>query len=165
MKAIILEQHGNTEKLLYQEVAKSEVETGEVLIKIHSIGINRFDLLVRNGNVPNASVTFPHILGVEGAGTISEIGAGVTGFHIGDRVAPVLTISQGNCAEPVCYCMLGHDNICAKFDKLGHTRWGTYAEYVKSINLVFCPYQTKSHFWMLLPLWLLIQQRGKWQKK
>ncbi|MBE43430.1 MAG: hypothetical protein CL742_08065 [Chloroflexi bacterium] len=131
MKAIILEQHGNTDKLLYQEVAKPEVEAGEVLIKMHSIGINRFDLLVRNGNVPNASVTFPHVLGVEGAGTISEIGAGVTGFHIGDRVAPVLTISQGNCAEPVCYCMLGHDNICAKFDKLGHTRWGTYAEYVK----------------------------------
>ena len=42
MKAIILEQHGNTEKLLYQEVAKPEVEAGEVLIKMHSIGINRF---------------------------------------------------------------------------------------------------------------------------
>ena len=83
MKAIILEQHGNTEKLLYQEVAKPEVEAGEVLIKMHSIGINRFDLLVRNGNVPNASVTFPHVLGVEGAGTISEIGAGVTGSILG----------------------------------------------------------------------------------
>jgi len=131
MKAIVIEQHGNSEKLQYQDVVKPKVEEGEVLIKMHSIGINRFDLLVRNGNVPNASVTFPHILGVEGAGTISEVGSGVAGFHIGDRVAPILTISQGNCAETVCYCMLGQDNICSKFEKLGHTCWGTYAEFVK----------------------------------
>ena len=30
----------------------------------------------------------------------------------------------------MCYCARGYDNICADFDKLGLTRWGTYAQYV-----------------------------------
>ncbi|MDA0369853.1 MAG: zinc-binding dehydrogenase [Proteobacteria bacterium] len=131
MKAIVIDGHGGADKLSYQEIPAPEVGPGDVLIKIDTVGINRFDTLVRNGNVPNASVTFPHVLGVEGAGTVAEVGAGVIGFSVGDRVVPVLTVSQGRCNEPVCYCMQGHDNICAKFDKLGHTRWGTYAEYVR----------------------------------
>lgn len=131
MKAVIIDQHGGADALRFGEVETPTVGPGDVLIKIDTVGINRFDMLVRNGNVPNASVTFPHVLGVEGAGTVAEVGPGVKGFKAGDRVVPVLTVSQGTCAEPVCYCLQGHDNICATFDKLGHTRWGTYAEYVK----------------------------------
>jgi NADPH:quinone reductase-like Zn-dependent oxidoreductase len=131
MKAIVIDGHGGADTLEYREIATPTVGPGEVLIRIDTAGINRFDMLVRNGNVPNASVTFPHVLGVEGAGTVAEVGTGVSGFAVGDRVVPVLTVSQGICKEPVCYCAQGHDNICARFDKLGHTRWGTYAEYVK----------------------------------
>jgi NADPH:quinone reductase-like Zn-dependent oxidoreductase len=131
MKAVIIDQHGGADALRFGEVETPTVGPGDVLIKVDTVGINRFDMLVRNGNVPNASVTFPHVLGVEGAGTVADVGSGVTGFKVGDRVVPVLTVSQGSCAEPVCYCLQGHDNICATFDKLGHTRWGTYAEYVK----------------------------------
>jgi NADPH:quinone reductase-like Zn-dependent oxidoreductase len=131
MKAVVIAEHGAADILHLQDVETPEVGPGEVLIQIDTVGINRFDTLVRNGNVPNASVTFPHVLGVEGAGTVAEVGPGVNGFKTGDRVVPVLTVSQGTCAEPVCYCAQGHDNICATFDKLGHTQWGTYAEYVK----------------------------------
>jgi NADPH:quinone reductase-like Zn-dependent oxidoreductase len=131
VKAVIIDEHGGPDALRYGDVETPTVGPGDVLIQIDTVGINRFDMLVRSGNVPNASVTFPHVLGVEGAGTVAEVGAGVAGFKPGDRVVPVLTVSQGTCAEPVCYCLQGHDNICATFDKLGHTRWGTYAEYVK----------------------------------
>jgi NADPH:quinone reductase-like Zn-dependent oxidoreductase len=131
MKAIVIDGHGGPEAMRYADIPTPKVGPGDVLIKIDTAGINRFDTLVRSGNVPNASVTFPHVLGVEGAGTVADVGPGVTGFKVGDRVVPVLTVSLGTCSEPVCYCMQGHDNICAKFDKLGHTRWGTYAEYVK----------------------------------
>lgn len=131
MKAIVIREHGGADVLDFEELPTPEVGHGDVLIKLEAIGVNRFDLLVRNGNVPNATVEFPLVLGVEGAGTVAAIGDGVEGFSLGDRVAPVLTVSQGVCNEPVCYCAQGHDNICAKFDKLGHTRWGTYAEFVK----------------------------------
>ena len=131
MKAIVIDGHGGPEAMRYADIPTPKVGPGDVLIKIDTAGINRFDTLVRSGNVPNASVTFPHVLGVEGVGTVADVGPGVTGFKVCDRVVPVLTVSLGTCSEPVCYCMQGHDNICAKFDKLGHTRWGTYAEYVK----------------------------------
>jgi NADPH:quinone reductase-like Zn-dependent oxidoreductase len=131
VRAVVIDEHGAADILHLQDVKTPEVGPSDVLIQIDTVGINRFDMLVRSGNVPNASVTFPHILGVEGAGTVAEVGPGVTGFKVGDRVVPVLTVSQGACSEPMCYCLQGHDNICATFDKLGHTRWGTYAEYVK----------------------------------
>ncbi len=139
MKAVVIDAHGGADQLAFRDVPTPEVGPGEVLIKVDTAGINRFDMLVRNGNVPNASVTFPHILGVEGAGMVAEVGAGVLGFEPGDRVVPVLTVSQGICKEPVCYCQQGHDNVCAKFDKLGHTRWGTYAEYVKTNQFSLLP--------------------------
>lgn len=146
MKAIVIDGHGGPEAMRYADVPTPEVGPGDVLIKVDTVGINRFDTLVRNGNVPNASVTFPHILGVEGAGTVAEVGPGVAGFKAGDRVVPVLTVSLGTCSEPVCYCMQGHDNICAKFDKLGHTRWGTYAEYVRVNQFSLLPLPAEVSF-------------------
>jgi NADPH:quinone reductase-like Zn-dependent oxidoreductase len=130
MRAVIMRGHGGPDVLNCEEVATPKVGAGEVLIRLETAGINRFDMLVRSGNVPNASVKFPHVLGVEGAGTVAAVGDSVSAFKVGQRVVPILTVSLGICDKPVCYCAQGHDNICAKFDKLGHTRWGTYAEYV-----------------------------------
>ena len=50
MKAIVLKQHGKAEKLQVQEVAKPKGNSSKVLIKIHIIGINRFDSQARTGN-------------------------------------------------------------------------------------------------------------------
>lgn len=131
MKAAVMHRHGGPGVLAFEDIATPSAGPGEVLIKLTAAGVNRFDTLVRSGNVPNASVTFPHIPGVEGAGLVAAVGDGVTAFKVGQRVIPILTVSLGLCDKPVCYCAQGHDNICAKFDKLGHTRWGTYAEYVR----------------------------------
>lgn len=131
MKAAVMRRHGGPDVLVYEDLPTPDPGPGDVLIRLEAIGVNRFDMLVRSGNVPNASVTMPHVPGVEGSGVVASVGAGVSAFKVGDRVVPVLTVSLGTCDKPVCYCAQGHDNVCAKFDKIGHTRWGTYAEYIR----------------------------------
>ena len=131
MKAAVMRRHGGPDVLVYEDLPTPDVAPGDVLIRMEAIGVNRFDMLVRSGNVPNASVKMPHVPGVEGSGVVAAVGDGVTAFRVGDRVVPILTISLGTCDKPVCYCAQGHDNVCAKFDKIGHTRWGTYAEYIR----------------------------------
>ena len=131
MKAVIIDQFGGPEVLHQKEIETPKVGPGEVLIKLLAAGVNRFDVTMRRGEIPYASVSFPHVPGVEGAGTVAEVAPDVTAFKVGDRVVPVMTISRGVCRHNPCYCQLGWDNICRDFDKLGLTTWGTYAEYVK----------------------------------
>jgi len=57
---------------------------GEVRLIQHAVGINAVDALVREGLYP---MKLPAIPGFEGAGVIDSVGAGVTGFAVGDRVA------------------------------------------------------------------------------
>ena len=141
MKAIVINEFGGPEVLHQREVATPKIGPGEVLIRLLAAGVNRFDVTTRRGEIPYAAVSFPHVLGVEGAGIVAEVGSDVTAFQTGDRVVPVLTISRAVCRHNPCYCQLGWDNICRHFDKLGLTTWGTYAEYVKASehNLVHLP--------------------------
>ena len=141
MKAIVINEFGGPEVLHQRDIETPAVGPGEVLIRLVTVGVNRFDITTRRGEIPYAAVSFPHILGVEGAGTVAAVGSDVTAFQIGDRVAPVLTISLGVCRHIRCYCQLGWDNICRDFDKHGLTSWGTYAEYVKASehNVVHLP--------------------------
>ena len=141
MKAIVINEFGGPEVLHQRDVETPAVGPRDVLIRLVAAGVNRFDITTRRGEIPYAAVSFPHILGVEGAGTVAEVGSEVTAFQIGDRVVPVLTISRGVCRHNPCYCQLGWDNICRDFDKLGLTSWGTYAEYVKASehNVVHLP--------------------------
>ncbi|MBM3489947.1 MAG: zinc-binding dehydrogenase [Alphaproteobacteria bacterium] len=131
MKAIVIRQHGGPEVMRAEEIAEPRPGPGELLVKVAAAGVNRFDISARRGDIPYAKVTFPHVLGLEGCGTVVAVGEGVSAFQAGDRVVPILSISSGVCRHEICYCALGHDNICRNFDKLGLTLWGTYAEYVK----------------------------------
>ena len=127
MKAIVLHEHGGVEQLRYEEVETPVPGPGQLLINIKSIGLNHFDLDCREG-ISGYDFNLPHVMGCEGAGVVSAAGPGVTQFKPGDRVIPILTINFGICRQRVCNCLLGRDNICHQFDKLGVSRWGTYAE-------------------------------------
>jgi len=80
---------------------------GEVLIKVHSAGINRADLLQRNGLYPPPQDASP-ILGLEVAGTIVSVGVNTAGWKVGDRVCALT--HGGGYAEyavaPVGQCLL-----------------------------------------------------------
>lgn len=84
MKAVRLTEYGGPEQMSYEEVAMPEVGAGDALIKIEAAGINYIDTYQRSGLY---QIPLPAILGLEAAGVIEEVGAEVSRFSPGDRVA------------------------------------------------------------------------------
>lgn len=84
-RAIRLHAYGPPENLRWEEVTVGEPGRGEVLIRQGAIGLNYVDVYQRTGlyALPN----LPAIIGQEGAGTVEKVGAGVTDFQPGDRIA------------------------------------------------------------------------------
>ena len=126
MKAIVLHEHGGVEALRHETVPTPEPGSGEVVVRVRAAGVNHVDLDVRAGRSGMAGL-FPHVPGVDAAGEVAEVGAGVDEWRVGDRVAPHFILQCGDCSN----CVVGRENICEAFDVLGATVWGTYAEYVK----------------------------------
>lgn len=114
-----------TRPLALSNVPKPVAATGEVLIKINACGVCRTDLHVVEGELPVRKS--PVIPGHQIVGTVDEIGAGVTGFSIGDRVG-VAWLNR-TCAQ--CrFCTSGRENLCEIAEFTGWTRDGGYAEFV-----------------------------------
>jgi NADPH:quinone reductase-like Zn-dependent oxidoreductase len=137
MKAIIIRETGGTEKLLYEEVETPTPGPGEVVVRIRAAGVNHLDHDIREG-LAGFPTPVPHVPGIEGAGEVAEIGAGVTSVKIGDRVSISIIASCGVCR----LCRTGRENLCDNPNGLlGIAMWGTYAEYtcVKENQLVAMP--------------------------
>ncbi|HET7102506.1 MAG TPA: quinone oxidoreductase [Terracidiphilus sp.] len=94
MKAIQIEATGGPEVLRLAELPLPEPGPGEVLIRVEAIGVNFIDIYFRKGTYKS---TLPRTLGSEAAGTVEELGPGVTGFSPGDAVAS--TSVMGSYAE------------------------------------------------------------------
>ncbi len=84
MNAIIVENTGEPEVLVYRETATPEPTAGEVLVRLQAIGVNFIDVYHRTGLYPMPK---PFIPGSEGAGIVERVGADVSDFSAGDRVA------------------------------------------------------------------------------
>jgi len=87
--------------------------------------MNHLDLFVREG-IPTLKLSFPHILGADGAGDIADVGADITDVETGERVVLNPGISCGRCE----YCLKGDDSQCVEYRILGEHLPGTYAEKV-----------------------------------
>jgi len=89
MKAVEILQSGGPEVLAVADVAMPEPCHGQVRIKVAYAGVNRPDVLQRAGlyNPPKGASPLP---GLEAAGTISAVGAGVTDWAVGDQVCALL---------------------------------------------------------------------------
>ncbi len=96
--AVIFDQPGPAEVLQWREVAALTAAPHEVVIGVDAAGINNADLMKRAGRYPGG-VTGPQILGLECAGTITEVGEQVSGLKVGDRVCALL--DGGGYAEQV----------------------------------------------------------------
>ena len=83
MKAAVIYENGNPGVLRYEDVPDPECPAGSVLVDTEAISIEGGDLLARASGAPPA---VPHIVGYLSAGTVSEVGAGVEGRAVGDRV-------------------------------------------------------------------------------
>jgi len=123
MRAATFAEYGSTEVLHISEVPDPVPHAGEVLVNLQAIGINHVDLDVRAGT-SRFDLTLPHIPGLEGAGIIAEVGAGVTGLQVGDRVA----LSYLKTCDACDYCLSGQEIFCPRRGLLGEQIPGTYAE-------------------------------------
>lgn len=125
MKAVLLYEHGESGKLVYEDVLKPLPGAKEVLVKVEACAMNHLDVWVRQG-LPGVSFPLPMILGSDAAGVVSELGAGVDSVQIGAKVMIAPGLSCGHCIP----CLSGADNHCKSYGILGENRNGTYAEYV-----------------------------------
>jgi len=109
MKAVRLQAYGDVDQLRYEDAPNPVPGAGEALVKIAVSGLNPVDLIVRKGLFAQiAPLQFPAILGVDAAGTIVAVGAGVTEFAVGDRVVAHVPLNgKGAYAEMVAAPVAG----------------------------------------------------------
>ena len=86
MKAVVIHAKGGPDQLVLADMRDPVPGAGEVVIDVAYAGCNWADTQVRQGIYPHPMV-YPLVMGFEVSGTVSKLGAGVTGVKIGDRVA------------------------------------------------------------------------------
>ncbi len=97
MKAVVLEEFGDVDKLQLEEVEDPEVGPGEVLARVRATSINPVDWKIRSGASKGRNpVELPAILGRDLAGEVEQVGEGVVGFAKGQRV---MALAAGTYAE------------------------------------------------------------------
>jgi putative PIG3 family NAD(P)H quinone oxidoreductase len=96
MKAVLMEGFGGVEVLKVGEAEKPSAGEGQVLVKVFATSVNRPDLVQREGKYPPPPGD-SEILGLEVAGVIEELGAGVSGWKVGERVMTL--VGGGGYAE------------------------------------------------------------------
>jgi putative PIG3 family NAD(P)H quinone oxidoreductase len=113
MKAVVMDGFGGIEVLGLGEVERPVPGAGQVLIKSFATSINRPDLVQRQGKYPPPAGD-SLILGLEVAGVIEELGAGVSGWKKGDRVMTL--VGGGGYAE---YAVAHASHLIAIPDRMG----------------------------------------------
>ena len=83
-RAIHIDQHGGPEQLKLVQVTVGDPGPGEIRIRHHAVGLNFIDVYQRSGLYP---MSLPVQLGMEAAGVVEAVGAGVTHLQVGDRAA------------------------------------------------------------------------------
>lgn len=126
MKALLLTAPGQLE---YTDVPTPRPGGDEVRVAVKACGICGSDIHGMDGS--SGRRIPPLIMGHEAAGVIDEVGTGVSGWAIGDRVTFDSTIYCGECA----YCRLGKVNLCDQRRVLGvscsdYRQHGAFAEYL-----------------------------------
>jgi NADPH:quinone reductase-like Zn-dependent oxidoreductase len=91
-RSVVLTDFGGPEVLRIQKTSVPLPAADEVRLRIHAIGINRTELTLRSGRSP-VKPKLPTGIGFEAAGEIDAIGAEITGYAVGDRVALIPTYS------------------------------------------------------------------------
>ncbi len=97
MKAVVVHQYGGPEVLKFEEYPDPVVDAGEVLVRVAATSVNPIDYKRRAGLTKDFyPIKFPGLMGVDVAGTVVKVGAGVEGFSVGDQV---FAIADGTYAE------------------------------------------------------------------
>ena len=134
VRAMVMDGIG--QPLQVREVPDPVPPRGGVLVRVHATGLCRSDW---HAWVGHDDVSVPHVPGHELAGTVGEVGAGVRGWSVGDRVTVPFVCGCGRCQ----WCLSGEAQVCPNQEQPGFTHWGSFAEYVvlhaADTNLVAIP--------------------------
>ena len=120
MRAVVVVTPGTIE---LQDLPDPAPGAGEVVVKPAAVGICGTDLHIMEGEFAPA---FPIVPGHEFAGEIVAVGAGVTGYAVGDQVAVDPSLYCGHCY----YCKRARGNQCENWNAIGVSKSGGAAEYV-----------------------------------
>ncbi|WP_019614068.1 NADP-dependent oxidoreductase [Psychromonas ossibalaenae] len=88
MKAIQVNRYGNINDVVTtSDIAKPQITAGSVLVQVEAASINPLDNILRAGYMKEMMpMSFPYVMGSDGAGIITEVGEGVEGLSVGDEV-------------------------------------------------------------------------------
>ncbi|CAN5413079.1 hypothetical protein BH10PSE15_BH10PSE15_10260 [soil metagenome] len=100
MKAIRQHEFGGPDVLRYEDAPRPGLQAGEVLVRVHAIGLNPPDWYLRDGMkiLPpewRPPVQFPLILGTDISGVVAEVAPNVQGFAAGDAVYSMVRFPDG----------------------------------------------------------------------
>jgi threonine 3-dehydrogenase len=125
MKALV---KNRAEPGIWQEsVPVPGIATNEVLVRVHMTGVCGTDLHIYNwDDWAQRNIEVPRIIGHEFVGEIADIGPGVRGFAIGDRVTAEGHVNCGICRN----CRAGKRHLCHMAVGIGGGRDGAFAEYL-----------------------------------
>lgn len=113
--------------LWMEDVPKPEVGHNDVLIKIRKTAICGTDIHIYNWDEwSQKTIPVPMTVGHEFVGEIADLGAGVAGFKVGDRVSGEGHITCGHCRN----CRAGFRHLCRNTVGVGVNRAGCFAEYL-----------------------------------
>lgn len=99
MKAVRYHRYGGSEVLAFEEAERPVPAEGQVLVKVAGTAFNPVDLGIRAGGLQEVfPLAFPHVPGIEVAGTIAELGPQVDGWKVGDAIVAFLPMNADGAA-------------------------------------------------------------------
>lgn len=134
MKAIVFNEFGGPEVLLYRDIPEPKLRQDQVLVRVKACALNHLDLFVRKG-IPG--INLPHINGSDVAGLVESVGEFVTGVKAGQRVLLAPMAFCNHCEM----CTAGQQNFCREFTVLGYGVDGGNCELIAipEVNVIPIP--------------------------
>jgi NADPH:quinone reductase-like Zn-dependent oxidoreductase len=100
MRALLAHDYGPPSQLVLGEAPRPQPGPGQVLVRVSAAALNPFDLKLITGALREmAPIQFPYVPGMDGAGTVIELGEGVAGVALGDEVLGFFGRTPGTLAE------------------------------------------------------------------
>ncbi len=124
MKAVLYHEPGGTEVLQYTDVPDPEPGPADVVVDVEACALNRLDVVQRNGWFQMPGFAYPHIAGMDLAGTVSAVGSQVDGVTPGDRVV----VDPSLAGVPEGSKLAGMGDLYGELGIIGATVDGGYAE-------------------------------------
>lgn len=100
MKAIRVHRTGGPEVMELEEIAEPRAEAGQVVVRVHAIGVNPVDTYIRAGTYYQP--VLPYTPGMDAAGIVESVGSDVTSVAVGDRVYVAGSLSGTYAEKTLC---------------------------------------------------------------